>query len=140
MKHLYLAATGQNRGKTTVSLGVMDGFQRRGLSTGFMKPVGQRTVIEDGVPADEDAVLMKTVFELGEPLGQMSPVHIPRGFTQAYIDGKVVEDLPARIRAAHARFSEQRLVEDDLIDRPADTTLRHDHCGRAEHRGDDGVR
>src|SRR6476619_8198557 len=108
MKHLYLAATGQNRGKTTVSLGVMDGFQRRGLSTGFMKPVGQRTVIEDGVPADEDAVLMKTVFELGEPLGQMSPVHIPRGFTQAYIDGKVVEDLPARIHAAHARFSEDR--------------------------------
>ena len=25
----------------------------------------------------------------------MSPVHIPRGFTQSYIDGKVVEDLPA---------------------------------------------
>src|SRR6478752_1594086 len=108
MKHLYLAATGQNRGKTTVSLGVMDGFQRRGLSTGFLKPVGQRTVIEEGVAADEDAVLMKTVFKLGEPLGQMSPVHIPRGFTQAYIDGKVVEDLPARIHAAHARFSEDR--------------------------------
>src|SRR3954464_116588 len=108
MKHIYLAATGQNRGKTTVSLGVMDGFQRRGLSTGFMKPVGQRTVIEDGVPADEDAVLMKTVFELSEPLRQMSPVHIPRGFTQSYIDGKVVEDLPARIRAAHTRFSGQR--------------------------------
>ena len=28
----------------------------------------------------------------------MSPVHIPRGFTQAYIEGEVVEDLPARIR------------------------------------------
>ena len=108
MRHIYLAATGQNRGKTTVSLGVMDGFRRRGHSTGFMKPVGQRTVIEDGVPADEDAVLMKTVFELGEPLGQMSPVHIPRGFTQAYIDGKVVEDLPARIRAAHSRFADDR--------------------------------
>ena len=38
MRHLYLAATGQNRGKTTVSLGVMDGFTRRGLSTGFCKP------------------------------------------------------------------------------------------------------
>ena len=59
MRHVYLAATGQNRGKTTVSLGVLDGFRRRGLSTGFMKPVGQRTVIEDGVPADEDAVLMQ---------------------------------------------------------------------------------
>jgi BioD-like phosphotransacetylase family protein len=108
MRHLYLAATGQNRGKTTVSLGVMDGFRRRGLSTGFCKPVGQRTVLQDGVPADEDAVLMKTVFGLHEPLQRMSPVHIPRGFTQAVIDGRVVEDLPARIRAAHASFAADR--------------------------------
>ncbi len=110
MRHVYLAATGQNRGKTTVSLGVLDGFRRRGLSTGFMKPVGQRTVIEDGVPADEDAVLMRAVFDLPEPLTQMSPVHIPRGFTQAYIDGGFVEDLPARIRAAHAAFDGEREI------------------------------
>ena len=108
MRHLYLAATGQNRGKTTLSIGVMDGFLRRGISTGFCKPVGQRTVIEEGVPADEDAVLMKSIFSLSEPLSRMSPVHIPRGFTQAYIDGKVVEDLPARIRDAHGEFAEER--------------------------------
>ena len=58
MRQLYLAATGQNRGKTTASLGLVDGFRRRGLHTGFIKPVGQRTVIDDGQPADEDAVLM----------------------------------------------------------------------------------
>ncbi len=51
---------------------------------------------------------MKQVFGLHEPLGQMSPVHIPRGFTQAYIEGQVVEDLPARIRAAHAAFAADR--------------------------------
>ena len=39
MKQLYLAATGQNRGKTTASLGLLDGFIRRGLHAGFMKPV-----------------------------------------------------------------------------------------------------
>ena len=110
MRHVYLAATGQNRGKTTVSLGVLDGFQRRGLSTAFLKPVGQRTIIEDGVPADEDAILMKQVFSLPEPLRQMSPVHIPRGFTQAYIEGQVVEDLPARIRTAHAAFAERDIL------------------------------
>jgi BioD-like phosphotransacetylase family protein len=108
VRHIYLAATGQNRGKTTVSLGVMDGFGRRGLSSGFMKPVGQRTIIEEGVPADEDAVLMKSVFGLTEPLRQMSPVHIPRGFTQAYIEGRVVEDLPQLIRDAHASFAGDR--------------------------------
>jgi hypothetical protein len=110
MRHLYLAATGQNRGKTTVSLGVLDGFRRRGLSTGFMKPVGQRTLIEDGVPADEDAILMRHVFDLPEPLTQMSPVHIPRGFTQGYIEGGSVEDLPARISRAHASFGARDIL------------------------------
>ncbi|HEY6568739.1 MAG TPA: AAA family ATPase [Candidatus Limnocylindrales bacterium] len=105
MRQLYLAATGQNRGKTTASLGLVDGFRRRGYHTGFIKPVGQRTVIEDGQPADEDAVLMKAIFELPEPYPVMSPVHIPRGFTKAYIAGQVVEDLGARIRDAHATFA-----------------------------------
>jgi BioD-like phosphotransacetylase family protein len=109
-RHIYLAATGQNRGKTTVSLGVMDGFRRRGLSTGFIKPVGQRTIEVDGVAADEDAILMASVFGLADPLGLMSPVHIPRGFTQAYIEGRVVEDLPARILAAHDRLSHDKEI------------------------------
>jgi len=102
VRQVYLAATGQNRGKTTTSIGLLDGFLRRGLDTRFMKPVGQRTIIEDGVPADEDAVLVRNVFSLTDPLLVMSPVHIPRGFTKAYINGEIVEDLGARIRAAHA--------------------------------------
>ncbi|MHB8460284.1 MAG: AAA family ATPase, partial [Candidatus Limnocylindrales bacterium] len=110
MRHLYLAATGQNRGKTTAALGFVDGFIREGLTTGFMKPVGQRTVIQDGVPADEDAVLMRAVFGLPDALPAMSPVHIPRGFTKAYIAGEVVEDLPARIRNAHATFAERDVL------------------------------
>ena len=110
MRQLYLAATGQNRGKTTASLGLLEGFLRRGLHAGFMKPVGQRTVIDDGQPADEDAVLMRTTFGLPEPYTVLSPVHIPRGFTKAYIAGEVVEDLGARIAAAHARFADHDVL------------------------------
>jgi BioD-like phosphotransacetylase family protein len=110
MRQLYLAATGQNRGKTTAALGLLDGFVRSGLNTGFMKPVGQRTVIEDGEPADEDAVLMKSVFGLAEPYSVMSPVHIPRGFTKDYIAGRVVEDLGANVRAAHAAFRDHEML------------------------------
>jgi hypothetical protein len=110
MRQLYLAATGQNRGKTTAALGLLDGFLRTGLHTGFMKPVGQRTVIDHGQPADEDAVLMHEVFDLTESYTAMSPVHIPRGFTKAYIAGKVVEDLGARIRQAHATFDDHDIL------------------------------
>jgi len=104
VRQLYLAATGQNRGKTTAALGLLDGFLRRGLRTGFLKPVGQRTVIDHGVPADEDAVLMHETFGLLEPYSVMSPVHIPRGFTKSYIAGEVVEDLAAKVIAAHRHF------------------------------------
>ena len=109
MRHLYLAATGQNRGKTTLSLGLLDLFIGEGLRTGFMKPVGQRTIVDEtGVPADEDAVLVKAVYGLPEPMTVMSPVHIQRGFTKAYIAGEVVEDLGARIAAAHATFGDEK--------------------------------
>jgi BioD-like phosphotransacetylase family protein len=110
VRQLYLAATGQNRGKTTAALGLLDGFVQSGLHTGFMKPVGQRTVIEDGEPADEDAVLVKSVFGLAEPYSVMSPVHIPRGFTKSYIAGKVVEDLGAKVQAAHATFRHHEML------------------------------
>jgi BioD-like phosphotransacetylase family protein len=110
MRQLYLAATGQNRGKTTAALGLFDGFVRRGLKAGFMKPVGQRTVIDQGEPADEDAVLMRATFDLREPYSVLSPVHIPRGFTKAYIAGEVVEDLPARIDRAHQTFADHDVL------------------------------
>jgi BioD-like phosphotransacetylase family protein len=105
VRQVYLAATGQNRGKTTTSIGLLDGFLRRGLDTRFIKPVGQRTILEEGVPADEDAVLVRNVFGLTDPMTVMSPVHIPRGFTKSYINGDIVEDLGARIRVAHRAVS-----------------------------------
>ncbi len=121
MRHLYLAATGQNRGKTTASLGLIDGFRRRGFHTGFMKPVGQRPIPVGADPADddgltftdlvdEDALLMRTVFGLPESGSTMSPVHIPRGFTKAYIAGEVVEDLGALILDAHRRFADHDIL------------------------------
>ena len=110
MRQLYLAATGQNRGKTTTALGLLNGFLSRGLRTGFMKPVGQRTVIDHGEPADEDAVLMHETFGLPEPYSVMSPVHIPRGFTKAYIAGEVVDDLGDRILRAQAHYREHDVL------------------------------
>jgi len=110
MRQLFLAATGQNRGKTTASLGLLDGFRRRGFNTGFMKPVGQRTLIDDGQVTDDDSYLMRVVFGLPDPYWAMSPVHIPRGFTKAYIGGDVVEDLGAKIVAAQRHFADHDIL------------------------------
>jgi hypothetical protein len=47
---------------------------------------------------------MHEVFPLAADYSNMSPVHIPRGFTKKYIAGEVVEDLGAKIVAARDTF------------------------------------
>ncbi|MEX2547400.1 MAG: AAA family ATPase [Chloroflexota bacterium] len=106
MRQLYLAATGINRGKTTVALGLLAALVDRGLDVGFTKPVGQRYAIVDGEPADEDAILMRAALGLTDPLNVMSPVHLPRGFTKSYIRGEVTPDLAGRIRRAHKALAD----------------------------------
>lgn len=105
---LYLAATGQNRGKTTTSLGLLAGIRDRGLEVGFIKPVGQRYLVVDGTRADEDAVLMSEVFGLPDALNDMSPVTLPRHFTTDYIMGRITDDHEAQVRGAYERVARGR--------------------------------
>jgi BioD-like phosphotransacetylase family protein len=109
-KRVFLAATGQNRGKTTTSLGLLAAIRDRGLRLGFVKPVGQRYLVVDGTRADEDAVLMRSVFALPDELDDMSPVTLPRHFTTDYIMGRIDEDLGAEVTAACDRVAADRDV------------------------------
>lgn len=107
MKKFYLAATGQNRGKTTLSLGLIHAFKQRGLEVGFIKPVGQRVTRVGDIIVDEDAVLMESVLGVPSCLEDMSPFHIPRGFTQRYIEGLAGnrEESICKIHGAFDRVS-----------------------------------
>lgn len=102
-QRVFLAATGQNRGKTTASLGLMAAIIGRGSKVGFIKPVGQRYLVVEGTRADEDAVLMKAVFDLPDALDDMSPVTLPRHFTTDYIMGNVDGDLGRDVTEAARR-------------------------------------
>jgi BioD-like phosphotransacetylase family protein len=109
-KRVFLAATGQNRGKTTTSLGLLAAIRDRGLRLGFVKPVGQRYLVVEGTRADEDAVLMSEVFDLPDALNDMSPVTLPRHFTTDFIMGRIDEDLGATVIAACDRVATDRDV------------------------------
>jgi hypothetical protein len=104
-RRIFLAATGQNRGKTTTSLGLAAAIIDRGHRLGFLKPIGQRYLVVDGTRADEDAVLMKAVFDLPDALNDMSPVTLPRHFTTDYVLGRIDEDLEAAVAAADRRIA-----------------------------------
>jgi hypothetical protein len=105
-RRVFLAATGQNRGKTTLSLGLIAAIRERGHRLGFFKPVGQRYLVVDGTRADEDAVFMKEVFDLPDALDDMSPVTLPRRFTTDFILGRVSDDLEAQVAGAYARLAQ----------------------------------
>jgi BioD-like phosphotransacetylase family protein len=110
-RRIFLAATGQNRGKTTVSLGLAALIAADGHRLGFLKPVGQRYLVIDGTRADEDAVLMKEVFDLPDALNDMSPVTLPRHFTTDYVMGRVTDDLASAVtRAADAVSQDKDVV------------------------------
>lgn len=104
-QRVFVAATGQNRGKTTASLGLTAAIIQRGAKTGFIKPVGQRYLVVEGTRADEDAVLMRAVFDLPDALDDMSPVTLPRHFTTDYIMGRVKDDLERSVTEAATRVA-----------------------------------
>lgn len=109
-RRVFLAATGQNRGKTTASLGLTAAIIGRGARTGFIKPVGQRYLVVEGTRADEDAVLMKAAFDLPDALDDMSPVTLPRHFTTDYIMGRITDDLEQEVTDAAARVADGKDV------------------------------
>ena len=110
-QRIFLAATGQNRGKTTVSLGLIAAVLNRGLRLGFLKPVGQRYLVVDGTRADEDAVLVRDVFGLTDALDDMSPVTLPRHFTTDFVMGRVDGDLALDVTDAYRHIA----ADKDLV-------------------------
>ncbi len=82
---IFIAATRQNDGKTTISLGLIHVLKKRFKKIGFIKPVGQRYVFEHGYKVDEDSVLIEKICGMTSSLKDMSPIAIEKGFTEKYI-------------------------------------------------------
>ncbi|MGE5196109.1 MAG: AAA family ATPase [Anaerolineae bacterium] len=112
----FVAATGQNIGKTTVCLGLLSGLLKRYSHVGFMKPVGQQHLeIQGGHFVDKDVMLFKEWFHLKSTPLEMSPVLIPQGFTKRFLDGMIKrEDLAIKIQESF--FSIQREHDFTLVE------------------------
>lgn len=108
MNKVYIAATRQNDGKTITCLGLLSAFRKRFPKIGYIKPVGQRFIDVEGHKVDEDALLVKEVYEIEGNLQDMSPVAVPRGFTEAYIEHPDREALVETITSAFENVSNGR--------------------------------
>ncbi len=102
---VYIGATRQNDGKTITCMGLIAALKKRVSRVGYIKPVGQRYVEVDGHKIDEDAVLIKEVYGVEGDLTDMSPVAIPRHFTEQYIDSPHLDDLIQRVMESYGNIA-----------------------------------
>src|SRR5437867_9514826 len=102
---VFIAATRQNDGKTTSSLGLLSAMQDIYKRIGYIKPVGQRFIEIEEQKIDEDTVLMDRVYRLNCPLVDMSPIAVEPDFTRRYLESANRDALVKRIEKAFDRVA-----------------------------------
>ncbi|MFN7170720.1 MAG: AAA family ATPase, partial [Candidatus Omnitrophota bacterium] len=107
-KKLFIAATMQNDGKTTIALGLISALKNKFKKIGFIKPVGQRYLLENGYKVDEDSVLIEKVFGFRYRIKDMNPIAVERGFTEKYILRGKKDLLEKNILTAFEKISHGR--------------------------------
>ncbi|MDO8488941.1 MAG: AAA family ATPase [Candidatus Omnitrophota bacterium] len=111
MRKIFIAATKQNDGKTTVSLGIIRNLQEKFGKVGFIKPIGQRYLEEEGLKIDEDSILIEEVCGIKCGLKDMSPIAVEKGFTEKYISKPDKKNISKQIQDSFRRISKnQELV------------------------------
>jgi hypothetical protein len=107
MKKIFIAATKQNDGKTTVSLGLIRNFQNKFKKVAFIKPIGQRYLEEEGVKVDEDSLLIEVVCGIKGGLKDMSPIAVEKGFTEKYISRPDRKSISKQIAESYRRVTKR---------------------------------
>lgn len=106
MRPIYVSATVQDSGKTSLSLGLMQVLHARGLNPGYSKPVGQHYVHYHDHYVDEDAVLVHKIFDMADDPYCLSPIAVKRGFTREFIYNPEVAPLEKEIIDCSRKLSE----------------------------------
>jgi uncharacterized protein len=91
-KKIFVAATGQNCGKTTMSIALMHQARKKYKRVGFIKPFGPKVLLYNDFMVDMDALLMAKAFGMEDDIAIMSPVALHKDFTKDYLAGKL-DDL-----------------------------------------------
>jgi hypothetical protein len=86
-RKIFIAATGQNCGKTTTCLSLLHLAQKKYSRIGFIKPLGPKPTKYRGLTVDKDAALVAQVFGMTRDLKYMSPVIVEHDTTRQAIDG-----------------------------------------------------
>jgi len=107
-KKLFIAATGQNCGKTTMSVSLMHLARKKYGRVGFIKPIGPKIEMFGDRIVDMDAALMAKAYGLEEDIHLMSPIALHKNFTKEFLAGKIhQEDLEQTLLAAVSQLEKK---------------------------------
>jgi len=96
-KKIFIAATGQHCGKTTISLSLMHLARKKYDRVGFVKPIGPKCIEYNGLTMDMDAAMMASVYSLNSDAHLMSPMTLTPGSTREFLDGKIAQEAPRNL-------------------------------------------
>lgn len=112
-KKIFIAATGQNCGKTTMSISLMHLARKKYKRVGFIKPIGPKIEQYGDLKLDMDAILMARIYGLEHDIELMNPLPLYRGFTREFLDGQI-----------DARLLEEKIVASvEELDRKNDLLI-----------------
>lgn len=113
-RRIFVAATRQNDGKTTTSLGLFGVLHSLGYNVSYIKPVAQRIVeVENGVEVDEDTFLLNSIYDVKIPIAAMSPVAVDSQFTRRYLNDP--EKMQPHITDTICRAFDRAAYEKEII-------------------------
>jgi BioD-like phosphotransacetylase family protein len=107
-KKIFIAATGQHCGKTTISLSLMHLARKKYDRVGFVKPIGPKCIVFNGLTMDMDAAMMASVYSLESDAHLMSPMTLTPGSTREYLDSRIAPETPRTLITGAIRELEQR--------------------------------
>jgi BioD-like phosphotransacetylase family protein len=93
-KKIFIGATGQHCGKTTISLSLMHLASKKYPRVGFIKPLGPKCIEYKGMTMDMDAAMIAGVYGLEHDARLMSPLTLTPGSTRQFLDGEIAPDYP----------------------------------------------
>jgi len=86
-RKIFIAATGQHTGKTTISLSLVHLARKKYARVGFIKPIGPKCLTFNNIVVDKDAALLARIYGLEDDIALMSPLVLSRGSTKEFLDG-----------------------------------------------------
>lgn len=110
MVPIFIASTRGYSGKTFVALGLGMKLKELGYKVGYMKPVGKSPIKRGGRVYDADAVFIREILSLTEPLDVISPVVLSYETQNLVYKGKIKENLKEILKSVRSMKDKDFLI------------------------------